>query len=335
MPTKLSDGPAGSDGEKSTPANGSSHAADLDSRTFAAVDVGSNTIKLTVAAFSADGVLHELHHDAETVRLGAGLEDRRPLDPMRANLALQALVRFRDAARSHGAKRLIGVATEAIRRARDGQAFLDRVRRETGWEITVISGEEEARLSFEGLRNLVSTDLEAVIADIGGGSTELIHCRMGRLIEARSLPVGSGRLTDHLVPMDPPTQEALSECKAEAVRNFRDDPGLKALRTHGEGRLLISGGTGVYLGTLVGKVDRVPVDLVLEAIGLLTTIPAAEVARRLRIPAERARVLPAGIAVVAGLQELAGGLEVTVTESGLRRGLLLQEFQRGDENASP
>lgn len=316
------------DREKSALASGSSFTSAPHPRTVGAVDVGSNTVKLTVAAMTADGVLHDLHHDAETVRLGAGLEDGRPLDPVRAERAIQTLTRFRDAARAHGAERLVGVATEAIRRALDGRAFLERVERETGWVITTISGQEEARLNFEGLRDLISADHEAVIADIGGGSTELIHCRQGSLVAARSLPVGSGRLSDRLVPTDPPTAESLAACKAEARHTFHNDSGLGALRDSGDGHLLVSGGTGVYLGALVGKVDSIPPNLVLHAMTLMTTLSSAEIAIRLRVSAERARVLPAGVAIVAALHELAGGPEVMVTESGLRRGLLLQEFQR-------
>src|SRR5688500_2555064 len=145
----------------------------------AAFDIGSNTIKMTVARPGAEGGLDEFAWNAETVRLGAGLEASGRLADDRIEAALDALGRFAAEARAHGAGRLIAVATEATRVADNGAAFLDRVRRETGIEVRTITGDEEARLTFLGLAVTLDVDGQTVVADIGGGSTEIIAARDG------------------------------------------------------------------------------------------------------------------------------------------------------------
>jgi exopolyphosphatase / guanosine-5'-triphosphate,3'-diphosphate pyrophosphatase len=296
--------------------------------TLAAVDIGSNTIKLTVATQAADGTLVELHHDAETVRLGAGIAERGALDPTRIERALECLTRFSDAARQLGALHLCGVATEAIRRASDGAAFVERVEQETGWSIAIISGDEEARLAFAGLQDLVRDDARSLIADIGGGSTELIWTCLSVLHLARSVPIGSGRLSDQWMKHDPPTVTEVQSCRSFVLDQLLTDPHvLRSGRTDAT-RLLISGGTGVYLGLLVGERESVEESQVHEALSMLTTYPAEELAIRLHIPLERAKVLPAGVAIVSALCEAIGSPRVFVTESGIRRGLLLEEFAR-------
>ena len=293
---------------------------------LAAIDVGSNTIKMTVAQSDGAGGLIELHHDADTVRLGAGIAVGTALDPARAERALTALARFADDARALGASRLFGVATEALRLASDGQAFVEEAEAQTGWSLDIITGTEEASLTFAGLRDFVQSDERTLIADIGGGSTEVIWTHHGNLSEARSLPIGSGRLTDQWIHTDPPSQAEFTAC-SEAVAGLlqanlqeRTSPGQQI------DRIIVSGGTGVYLGVLLGQNLDIDVAALQRAVTILTSCPSGDLAVHLGIPLERARVLLAGVATVCSLAEWFSPAPIDVVESGLRRGLLAREF---------
>lgn len=293
---------------------------------LAAVDVGSNTIKMTVAQSDGAGGLIELHQDAETVRLGAGISVASELDPVRAERAMAALARFAAAARALGASKLFGVATEALRIASDGQAFIKEVERRTGWSIKTITGTEEASLTFEGLRALVRTDGHAVIVDIGGGSTEIIWTHHGSLSEVRSLPIGSGRLTDQWIRTDPPTQAEFAACSnavTELLASNLQRPFSSGQQTD---RMLVSGGTGVYLGVLLDRHQDIDGPALERAAITLTSRPSSDLSDRLEIPRERARVLPAGVATVFSLARWFSPARIEVTESGLRRGLLAREY---------
>lgn len=288
----------------------------------AVVDVGSNTIKMTVAQWG-DQTLIELAGDARTVRLSAGIERTGAISPERADAALACLIDFANAARHAGATVFIGVATEVVRIANNGIAFLDRVAAQTPWRLNVISGDEEAVLTYEGAKAEVGDVSTAVIADIGGASTELIAVTGDAASGFISLPIGSGLLTDRFVVGDPPANDELRRCR-EAASDYLRDASFTApspLR-----RLLVTGGTGIYLGALVeGKQRFGPQDLTIATRTLLG-FPSAIISDVLGIPIERAHVLPAGLALVEAMVARWSPAEIGVTESGIRRGLLHRYF---------
>ncbi|MEA2594943.1 MAG: exopolyphosphatase / guanosine-5-triphosphate,3-diphosphate pyrophosphatase [Thermomicrobiales bacterium] len=290
--------------------------------TVAAFDIGSNTIKMTVARpDGADGVDEFLWRSA-TVRLGTGIEETGRLADDRIEAAMGALRDFSADAREAGAERFIGVATEATRVAANGEAFLDRVRAETGLELKTITGDREAELTFRGLRATLDLGGDIVVADIGGGSTELIGATEGVFGWARSIPLGSGRLTDRLVRDDPPAAEELAGCLAAAGAALAE----LALPAGPIDRLIAVGGTGEYLMRLVPSGRPATMDDLDDVLTRLTTIPAAELAGLLEMPEARARVLPAGIAIVRALAERTRPRAIEGARSGIRTGLLLAAF---------
>ena len=290
-------------------------------RIVGALDVGSNTIKLTVARGGTGGIA-ELVTAAETVRLGAGLARTGRLAGDRIEAALVTLGEFERLARDHGAARFVGVATDATRRAANGTAFLDRVREETSWELRVISGDEEAALTFQGLAT--ETDLAGLVlvADIGGGSTELIQANEGSITNARSLALGSGTLTDALVRADPPTESEIAALVAAATATL---DGVR-LPSGSAVRLIVLGGTGEYMTRLVDDADHLDTRQIATALRRCRDQPSARLAAALGIPPARARVLPAGVAIVRALADRLDPEQIDVARSGIRAGLLLQTF---------
>ena len=288
--------------------------------TVAALDLGSNTIKMTLGRLDADGELVEFGWASDTVRLGTGVAASGRLADDRVTAALATLRRFADAARAQGAARLIGVATEATRTASNGPAFLARVRDEAGWDIRTISGDEEAELTFRGLSRTIDTAGQVVIADIGGGSTELIVATDGQVTFSHSFPAGSGALTDRHVAHDPPTAEEIADCRVDATATLAPAD----LPTSGATRLVAVGGTGTYLAHLLGHPTAITQPQITRVLDELTRMPAADLAARLTIPEARAHVLPAGIAVVQAIAGRLGEPVIQVGPSGIRTGLLLQ-----------
>jgi exopolyphosphatase/guanosine-5'-triphosphate,3'-diphosphate pyrophosphatase len=294
----------------------------VDSSPVAAFDIGSNSIKMTVGRPAGDEGVEEFLWRSATVRLGEGIEQTGRLAEDRIEAALGALRDFAAEAREAGARRLIGVATEATRVAANGEEFLQRVREQTALELTAISGERETELTFRGLKATLDLAGDAVVADIGGGSSEVISAPGGAFAWGCSIPLGSGRLTDRLVHADPPSSDEIAACR-EAAGMALSDLDLPAGPID---RLIAVGGTGEYMVRLLPPSKPATIGDLDEVLTRLTATPAAVLAQTIEIPEARARVLPAGIAIV---RELAGRTRPRAIEgarSGIRTGLLMAVF---------
>jgi exopolyphosphatase/pppGpp-phosphohydrolase len=295
--------------------------------TAAAIDIGSNSLKMTVGKPDGKGGVEQIAWASEVMRLGEGVEATGRLDERRMDSALDALRRFADQARDLGATRVVAVATDATRSATNGETFLEEVRKETGIEVRVIDGDEEAALTFRGLAASMDLSGPVLIADIGGGSTELIAAVDGELKVARSIGLGSGRLTERLVRSDPPTEAELAVCEAEAARTIAD--GMRALDLPAETvkRLVLVGGTGEYMARLLPDDRGVDLPAVRQILDDLTTVAATELAVRIGAPEARVRVLPAGVAIVMAIASNARPDSIEISHSGVRAGLLLETFE--------
>ena len=156
----------------------------------AAVDLGTNTTRLLVADV-VDGRIEELHRETRITRLGEGVDSRRRLLPLPIARVRNVLTDYRRTLEHLGAERVLAVATSAVRDAENGEAFLGEIEWSYGFTTRLLTGEEEARLTFAGA-TLGRSDLDGVmVVDIGGGSTELVVAD-----RAVSIDVGSVRLTE-------------------------------------------------------------------------------------------------------------------------------------------
>ncbi|NNU27485.1 Ppx/GppA phosphatase family protein [Isoptericola sediminis] len=188
----------------------------MSSTRVAAVDCGTNSIRLLVADVAADGTLTELDRRMEIVRLGQGVDRTGELAPWALERTLAASREYAKVAAELGATRVRFVATSATRDARNRDEFVAGVRAALGVDPEVITGREEAELSFRG-----ATSGEAaahpgpyLVVDLGGGSTELV---LGTTTPdaAVSMDVGSVRLTERHLPSDPPTADEVAAARAD------------------------------------------------------------------------------------------------------------------------
>ncbi|EGD43063.1 phosphatase, Ppx/GppA family [Nocardioidaceae bacterium Broad-1] len=193
----------------------------------AAIDCGTNTIKLLIATVTADGLTEDVR-EARMVRLGQGVDRTGVLADEALERAFGAIDEYAAMIREHGAERVRFVATSATRDAANAATFTDGVRERLGVTPEVVTGAEEAALSFGGAaRNLRGTpEPPMLVIDIGGGSTELIlgdGPTMG-VSAADSMDIGSVRLHERHLRSDPPTREEIEACVRDIDAHLDDCP---------------------------------------------------------------------------------------------------------------
>jgi len=185
--------------------------------TFAAVDIGSNSVRLKIARLQR-GRLHALHEDREVTRLGEGVFRSGFLTPESMAETVKVLRRFHRATQQIVTDSVRVVATSALRDARNSQAFLEWVRSATGWRVEIVSGVEEARLIHLGLVSTHVDSSPALMIDLGGGSCELTVSYRGHIRDAVSLPLGAVRLTDEFLRHDPVRKGELKRLRGFVAR---------------------------------------------------------------------------------------------------------------------
>jgi exopolyphosphatase/guanosine-5'-triphosphate,3'-diphosphate pyrophosphatase len=299
---------------------------------FATIDVGTNSVLLLVAERGASGRFSAVEERAEITRLGRGVDHTRRLAPEAIAATLEVVETFVRSARELTAEAIVITATSAARDAVNGADFLAEAKRRTGLGIEIISGEEEARLSFASAFADFGGERPLAVVDIGGGSTEVILGDLdGHITFRHSFDIGSVRLTERHVRGDPPSPAEL-DAVARAVEHE-----LGALpRPPAGARLIGIAGTVTTLFSVARRMD--PYDASLVQGATLTRTEVARVIEELsRVPLAARRALPglqpkradviiAGGLVLGGILDALGLGEVTVSDRGLRWGLLADRF---------
>ncbi len=298
----------------------------------AVIDVGTISVRLLVAEV-VDGRPWPLVRKTEVTRLGQGLVPGGSLDPAARVRTTEAVKRFAGEARIQGVERVVLAGTSAAREARDGEEFISALGREHDLRAKVLSGEREAELAYAG----VALDMpDAVVLDVGGGSTELVARLANGTITPISLPLGASRGTEKWIKSDPPTPEELDEVAREAGREFarvRDRYGSAGGSPEAQ-RLVGVAGTVTTLAALaigLEKYDSAAIHLrrltLDEVCALLVRLAGLSTEARAGLPcvqAGRAPVIVAGAAIVMAAMEVLGFAELTVSERDLLDGLVLE-----------
>lgn len=193
--------------------------------TVAAIDCGTNSIRLLVLAGSRDAP-QELAREVRLARLGQGVDATGEFHPDALARTFAVCDEFAQIIRAHGAEKVRFVATSAARDVTNRQLLIDGVRERLGVEVDVIPGQEEARLSSAGALCAVDVTPPTLILDIGGGSTELVLADgAGTIVHSVSLNVGSVRLRERFLHTDPPTPEE-QRASREFVGDLLDGSGI-------------------------------------------------------------------------------------------------------------
>ena len=181
---------------------------------LAGVDIGTLTCRLLIADLPPSGRLIEVRSERRILRLGEGVDQTKRLSVAAMDRVLQCLREWRELIDAAHVDAIAVVATSAVRDAGNRNEFLDRVKREAGFEVELISGEEEARRTMLGIRSGLPLGVTDVLAlDIGGGSTEFILDRPGQNPVVRSIDIGVVRLCERLLHHDPLTDEEIHQAR--------------------------------------------------------------------------------------------------------------------------
>jgi exopolyphosphatase/guanosine-5'-triphosphate,3'-diphosphate pyrophosphatase len=287
------------------------------------VDIGTNSMRLLVT----DG-RKELHREVEVTALGAGVDRTGGLDEERVVATLDVLGHYGAIMDRLGVGRRRAVATSATRDAGDGTEFMERAARVLGVAPEVISGTEEAELSYLGATASMGTRMATVVIDIGGGSTEFVYGN-GTATHATSVDIGSVRLTERSLPSRPASETELKEARAAAAEAFQAPslPGSpeRAVGVAGSFTSLAAialdlpaydrdrvHGSILTIAVIRGLIDRIAVLSVDET---TTDFPSLD--------PKRAPVILAGAILAEGALTAIAADQVTVSEHDLLDGLAL------------
>lgn len=303
---------------------------------FAAIDLGTNTILLLVAELSEDGSFRVLTDRAEIARLGEGVDKTGAISPVGEERSFATLKDYLRACMELRVDEIVAAGTSALRDARNGPAFIRRLKREVGLELRVLSGEDEARYAHLAVdRGLRLKAEDVLVADVGGGSTEFIWAKAGALHRSASLNLGSVRLTERFFRSDPVRPD---ECARMAAAI---DPEIRALlyRWRRRGPFDVMVGIAGTFTTLAAVMKGLKTYSHGDVHGSL--LPLAEVERQVRLyqtktiagrkqiaglEPKRADVILAGALLIERVMKLFGMDSVTVSDQGVRYGLLYERI---------
>lgn len=290
----------------------------------AVIDLGTNSVLLLVAQRDSQGAVHVQADESRVTRLGQGVATAHRLDPQAVVRTLAVLAEYRALADRAGAD-IEAVATEGLRMAEDRDSFVARAGEVLGVPLRMITGEEEARLSYLSVAKEQDEGPLRVL-DIGGGSTELAAGHGQRCESVCSHPIGSVRLTEHFVDTDPPSPENLEAIAAAAREALRTQPLPPHPQLHG-----LAGTVTTAAALLLGLTtyDREAVDgtrwsraRVLALRDDLAAQPLQERSGRPCLPPGRADVIVAGLTILVAALEHCGAEELVVRDRGLRYALI-------------
>ena len=309
---------------------------------IAVADLGTNSTRLLIAEVGPDGALRELARRTTVTRLGEGVDASGRLGDAAMDRVHAALAEYRELAERHGATRSLAVATSAVRDADNGDRFVDAVRERDGFDLRMISGAEEARLTFLGATagRHAADGKTTLVIDIGGGSTEYVTGEPGSPPSFHvSTRLGSVRQTERHLAGDPPAPEEL-QALARAAREIVAAEVPQETRSS-VGACIAVAGTATSLAAIDQQL--VPYDpervhgyrlLLGECERMLARLAAVDVEQRREVPGlhpDRAPTILAGVVILIESMRLFGLDSVETSEADILHGAALEAVpQRGD-----
>jgi exopolyphosphatase/guanosine-5'-triphosphate,3'-diphosphate pyrophosphatase len=281
------------------------------------IDIGSNTTRVLVAD-ACDGQLRELLQRRAFTRIGRGMKPGAAIPRAKIVEVAEVVASHRELAERVGAEPVRTVATAAIRGAANRDEFVEVVSERGGVEVSILDGEEEARLAFLGATRTLGRRLDGTVGvvDVGGGSTEIA---VGTLRDGvtwwASFRLGSGQLADDYLATDPPSAAELDAMAAHAAGV------LEGIDVPQPDAAVAVGGSAASLRRLCG--NALEAETTRRALRMLSDGPCEEVAARFALDPQRVRLMPAGLMILeAAAQRL--GCPLLIGRGGLREGVLLE-----------
>lgn len=298
---------------------------------LAAVDLGTNSIRLLLCEVENRVFLHK-SKKVVTTRIGKNLSKSGAMSKEAMETNIEALRKFKITAEDYGVEELIVIATSAVRDASNKDTFLYKVKDEVDVDIKVLNGSEEALIGMLGVTYGLPENESILIADIGGGSTEIVLCRNKKIEYSQSLDAGAVRMTEKFLINDPIEAEDIKKLKAELKRLFFNC--INKLTNIKLDTAVAIGGTAttaaaIFHGMELYNPDRIH-NTVLELPflnELFDILESKTIKERYQIKGlekERADIIPAGIYMIKFLIEALGLQQIIVSDNDNLEGAIIK-----------
>jgi exopolyphosphatase/guanosine-5'-triphosphate,3'-diphosphate pyrophosphatase len=310
---------------------------------IAAIDVGTNSVRLLVADVWKDGGFQRVFGDRRITRLGEGFQSSGRLSQKAIERTLETLRLYMGEARKYGAEKISAAATSAVRDACNGDPFVERVRLETGLKLSVLSAGEEAIWMAQGVCLLwAEPPTRWMAVDIGGGSTEFVMAMRDVVRDAYSVPLGMVHLTEEVLKHDPPLPSEIDHCKKICREMLRKELGaLKASQVLPD---IVTGTAGTITTLAALELALDPYDgervsgyyLSLKAADRWSQVLGGMKSRQRRelpgMEAGREDVILAGVIILCELISLCGINAMLVSDYGLLEGIAIMAVRSDSLN---
>ncbi len=295
-----------------------------DSALFAAIDVGSNAMRLGLAAYDSDGTPQLIQRYREPVRLGKDVFATGYLTPEVMDDAVEAFKSFRAVMEQHDVTHCRATATSAMRDAKNGHELRARILAETGIDLQLISGEEEARLVHYSISRRVDlSNKYSVLIDMGGGSVEVTLCQSGEVVSSQSLNIGTVRLLN-MLGEEGDFHTLLSEYLDSTRKKIREQIGKRNVKI-----CVATGGNAAAIGELKGRllgvegVDSIHLKELALLIEKISVMTFEERVRDLGLRPDRADVILPAAMVFYEIMKVSGAKVMRMPDAGLLDGIVL------------
>jgi len=308
---------------------------------IASIDIGTNTILMLIGEVDPTGSLHVIQDEHAIARLGRGVDGQRLIPKDSFYRASEVLQKYITIARAHNVDAIIACGTSALRDATNREEFLKFIREILALPIRILSGSEEARMTYRGALSdiLRGNSQHYGVLDIGGGSTELISGIGMKVDTSVSIDIGSVRLTERILKHSPPAEESINE--------FHDvvDAALSTIHYQNNIEKLIGvAGTLTTLAAIdlqLSKYDKLAIQGHVLSLSVIDRIYKAlrplnydQLCSYPQIHPDRADILLAGIMILRKVLRYLGLQNIEVSVNGLRHGLLLEYMSTMEQSTS-
>lgn len=302
---------------------------------LAAIDIGSNSIKLVVVRADASDAFTVLAQEREVVRLGQETLVNGHINDAATLRATTCLKRFVSVANANGAEKIVAIATATLREANNSAEFIRAVEEETGLHVEVLSGHEEARLiGLAASQGCTEKGVASLNIDIGGGSTEISIFRDGEPLKLVSMKLGAVGLTDRFIRSDPPAPNELDALRSQIRRCL--EPSTSELRERRWDQATATSGTALAIGaalnhTALGVASTVGLTELQRLNARIAALNLAERRNVAGLTPQRADIIVAGGLILEEVMSALGIESLRICDWSLREGVIidrLREWER-------
>jgi len=306
----------------------------------ASIDIGTNTVLLLVADAESVRQIRTLHEEQRIIRIGKNVDAQRNILPEGFEKCAGVLSEYARIAHDFACEKIVACGTSALRDAKNRGEFVSAMRKQTGVNIEVISGNEEALWTYRGGIGVLEerNTQELLLIDIGGGSTEFIQGDFASIRNKASLDIGSVRLTEKFIKHDPIRSAEESGLREKITQQFRTH--LAEYKFQGLPLFVGVAGTCTTLAAMILKLTRyepdqingfiINLDELKKLVEMLHAKTLAEKKSIVGLEPERADVIYAGSVILLEAMRFFDLSELIVSNYGLRYGLVMREFESSD-----